>query len=170
MADTPLLDPRLTGSEFRFEKRRADALLWLVTGESVKGCFFTSAGSTRHHGTERISDLLNSQTGFFPFEVHVDGEARTVQYNRVHVVAVEVFDDEARRDTGYEVAARRVVSVLLANGRRIDGAVRIYRPEGRNRVSDWTHEEETFRYVEGPDVTLIVNALHIVSVMEVQGS
>lgn len=164
------MEPRPAGSEFRFEKRRAEAMLWLVTGESVKGCFFTSAGSTRRHGAERISDLLNSQTGFFPFEVHGDGEGRTAQYNRVHVVAVEVFDDEARRDTGYEVATRRLVSVLLANGRRIEGAVRVYRPEGRNRVSDWTHEAEAFRYVEGPDVTLIVNALHIVSVTEVHGS
>jgi hypothetical protein len=166
------MDPQPASSEFRFEKRRADALLWLVTGESVKGCFFTSAGSTRRHGAERISDLLNSQTGFFPFEVHEesDSDGRTVQYNRVHVVAVEVFDDEARRDTGYEVATRRLVSILLANGRRIEGAVRVYRPEGRNRVSDWTHEAEAFRYVEGPDITLIVNALHIVSVTEVLGS
>jgi hypothetical protein len=164
------MDPQPAGSEFRFEKRRTTAALWLVTGETVKGCFFTSAGSNRRDGAERVSDLLNSQTGFFPFEVQMDGAGRTVQYNRVHVVAVEVFDDEARQDTGYEVATRRLISVLLASGRRIEGAVRVYRPEGRNRVSDWTHEAEAFRYIEGPDVTLIVNALHIVSVTEVQGS
>jgi hypothetical protein len=164
------MDSQPAGSEFRFEKRRAEAVLWLVTGESVRGWFFTSAGSTRRHGAERISDLLNSQTGFFPFELQDEGDGRIAQYNRVHVVAVEVFDDEARRDTGYEVATRRLVSVLLANGRRIDGTVRVYRPEGRNRVSDWTHEAEVFRYVEGPDLTLIVNALHIVSVTEVPRS
>jgi hypothetical protein len=164
------MDTQSVVSEFRFEKRRTKAVLWLVTGESIHGCFFTSGGSTRRHGAERIGDLLNSDTGFFPFEVQVAGMARTVQYNRVHLVAVEVFDDEARRDSGYEVATRRIVSILLASGRRLEGTVRVYRPGGRDRVSDWTHESEAFRYVEGPDVTLIVNALHIVSVTEVLGS
>jgi hypothetical protein len=164
------MDAQSVVSEFRFEKRRTQAVLWLVTGERINGCFFTAAGSTRREGAERIGDLLNSETGFFPFEVEVDGVGRAVQYNRVHVSAVQVFDDEARRDSGYEVATRRMVSILLASGRRIEGTVRVYRPGGRDRVSDWTRESAVFRYVEGPDVTLLVNASHIVSVTEVHGS
>lgn len=164
------MEPQRAGSQFRFEKRRTDAVLWLVTGENVKGCFFTGGGTPLRDGAERIGDLLNSDTGFFPFEVPIRGKGRTVQYNRGHVIAVEVFDDEARRDPGYEVATQRMVSLLLASGRRVEGAVRVYRPEGHDRVSDWTHQTDTFRYVETPDLTLIVNAVHVVSVTEVYGS
>ena len=64
-------------------------------------------------------------------------------------------------------ARRRVVSILLSNGQRVDGAVRVYRPEGRDRLSDWTRQPETFRYVETGDATFIVNAAHIVEVSEV---
>src|SRR6185295_2127017 len=159
------------GSELRFEKHRADAVVTLVTNENIRGCFFTADSSARRDGAERIGDLLNSETGFFPFEIHADGGATsTVLYNRVHVIAVRVMDDEARRDPGYEVATRRIVSLLLSNSQRVDGEVRVYRPEGRDRLSDWTRQPEVFRYVEAKDATYIVNAAHIVAVTEVSGS
>lgn len=164
------MDPLRASSEFRFEKRRADAILTFVGGATVTGCFFIADGTARHEGAERVSDLLNSESGFFPFEIQGDEGPETVLYNRSRVITVEVFDDEARLDPGYAVATRRVVSILLSDGRRIDGAVRVYRPAGRDRLSDWTRQPETFRYVEGDGVTLIINADHIVSVTEVSGS
>ena len=44
--------------------------------------------------------------------------------------------------------------------------VRVYRPEGRDRLSDWARQPETFRYVDAGDTTLVVNAAHIVAVTE----
>ena len=164
------MNPQPVSSEFRFEKRRADAVVTLVTNENMTGCFFTSAASAHRDGAERIGDLLNSETGFFPFEVHGEDGTRTVLFNRVHVIAVRVLDDEARRDPGYAVARRRFVSILLSNSQRVSGEVRVYRPEGRDRVSDWTRQPEVFRYVEAADATYIVNATHIVAVTEVSGS
>jgi len=157
-------------SEFRFEKRRADAIVTVTGAEPVRGCFFTAAGTTHTLGGERIGDLLNAEPGFFPFEMQTDSNPRTMMLNRAHVITVEIFDDEARRDPGYAVAVRRDVSILLSNGHRINGAVRVYRPEGRDRLSDWTHQPETFRYLETPEGTLIVNAAHIVALTEVPGS
>jgi hypothetical protein len=160
-----------SGSELRVEKHRTDAVVTLVTNENIRGCFFTADSSARRDGAERIGDLLNSETGFFPFEVQTDGGGTsTVLYNRIHVIAVQVMDDEVRRDPGYEVATRRFVSLLLSNSQRVDGDVRVYRPEGRDRLSDWTRQPEVFRYVEAKDATYIVNAAHIVAVTEVSGS
>ena len=164
------MDAERPGSEFRYEKHRADAVVTLVTNENVKGCFFTAAGTTRHEGAERIADLLNSEAGFFPFEVGPEKPGRTVLYNRRHVITVQLLDDEARQDPGYEVAPRRFVSILLSNNQRMEGSIRVYRPEGHDRVSDWTRQPEVFRYVETPDVTFIVNAAQIVSLTEVHGS
>jgi hypothetical protein len=165
-----LMDSRTARSEFRFEKRRADAIVAFVGGESVAGCFFIADGTSRHEGPERVSDLLNSESGFFPFEIRGLDGPETVLYNRSRVITVQIFDNEEQREPGYAVAMRRGVSILLSDGRRIDGAVRIYRPEGRDRLSDWTRQPELFRYVEGDAATLIVNADHIVSVSEVPGS
>jgi hypothetical protein len=164
------MEIRPVRSEFRFEKRRADAIVAFVGGETVAGCFFIADGTKRHEGAERVSDLLNSESGFFPFEISGPGGAEMVLYNRSRVITVQVSDAEERREPGYAVATRRHVSILLSDGRRIDGAVRVYRPEGRDRLSDWTRQPELFRYVEGEAVTLIVNSDHIVSVSEVPGS
>ena len=164
------MDSEALASEFRFEKRRADAIVTMTGAEPVRGCFFTAPSSTRHQGGERISDLLNAETGFFPFEMQTESGPRTMLFNPAHVVTVEVFDDEVRRDPGYAVAPRREVSIVLSNGQRLTGAVRVYRPEGRDRLSDWTHQPERFRYLETADRTLIINAAHIVAVTEVSGS
>lgn len=164
------MDPLRVNSELWFEKHRAGAVVMLMTNENIRGCFFTAAGTVRRDGAERIGDLLNSETGFFPFEVETEDGATTVLFNRLHVIAVRVLDDEARRDPGYVVARRRIVSILLSNSQRVEGEVRVYLPEGRDRVSDWTRQPEVFRYVEAADATYIVNAFHIVAVTEVSGS
>jgi hypothetical protein len=45
--------------------------------------------------------------------------------------------------------------------------VRVYRPSGRDRLSDWARQPEAFRYVEAADTTFLVNAAHIVDISEV---
>ncbi|HVZ22609.1 MAG TPA: hypothetical protein VG871_16160 [Vicinamibacterales bacterium] len=154
-------------SEYRFEKQRVAATVTLSSGQSTRGAFFTATGSAQHDGPERVGDLLNRETGFFPFEIQEPEGSRTVLYNRAHVVVVGLAENEEQRDAGYEVATRRFVSILLTNGQRVVGAVRVYRPKGRDRLSDWTRQPETFRYLETSDMTVLVNAAHIVDISEV---
>jgi hypothetical protein len=158
---------QLNRSEFRVEKQRANAVLTLSSGESTRGCFFTGGGSARHAGPERVGDVLNSELGFFPFEIHDTDGIRTALFNCRHVVMVVLADNEASDDPGYGVATRRVVSVWLSSGQRLVGAVRVYRPEGRDRLSDWARQPETFRYLETADATLIINMTHVIDVHEV---
>jgi hypothetical protein len=150
-------------SAFRVEKHRSDAVVTLTSGTSVIGHFFLAKSSPVLTGGERVIELLNSEDGFFPFE---DEHGHTVLYNREHVVCVEVSDDEARRDSGYGVATARRVSVLLSNGLHIRGTVRVYRPQGRDRLSDWARHGLRFRYIESADTTFIINAHHIVYAQE----
>jgi len=154
-------------SVYRFEKRRIDATVTLSSGDSTRGCFFAAGDSLRHGGPERLIDLLNEETGFVPFEIRLDDDTRTVLYNRAHIVLIALAENDASLDPGYSVATRRFVSILLSNGRRIVGAVRVYRPEGRDRLSDWARQPETFRYLETSDMALLLNTAHIVDVSEV---
>jgi hypothetical protein len=156
-------------SEFHVEKQRVDAVLTLTGGESTSGCFFVAGGSARHAGPERVGDLLNSEAVFFPFEIHDSSGIRTELFNRRHVVMAAIGENEASRDPGYGVATRRVVSILLSNGQRVTGAIRVHKPEGRDRLSDWARDPEIFRYVESGDTMLIVNMAHVIEVNEVSG-
>lgn len=153
-------------SEFRVEKRREAAELTLTTGSTVAGFVFLSGFSATHTGPERVGDLLNLEAGFFPFEA-VTGETSLI--NRAHVlkVALPAPVIEAQLDAGYDVAKQHTVSVLLTNGERLTGLVTIYRPPGRDRLSDYAHIEERFWYLELPDRTLLINSAHIVALSEV---
>ena len=145
-------------SAFRFEKRRVEAGISLVGGDTIHGSFFVAG--------ERVVDLLNLEAGFFPFEIQSGDGTQTVLYHRAHVIAVSLPENEAPRDAAYAVAKRRDIWILLSDGRRIRGVVRVYRPEGRDRLSDWARQPETFRYVDTDEGPVLVNITHIVAVTE----
>ena len=152
-------------SEYRFEKQRVPATLTLAPGTSVNGTFFVAAQTSNHEGAERIGDLLNAQTGFFPFELR---DGTTVLYNRTHLVAVSLDAGviEAERDPGYDVATHRHVGILLSTGMRVKGKVAVYAAPGRDRLSDYARSPQTFQYIVTQKNTLIINAAHIVELTE----
>jgi hypothetical protein len=158
-------------SEFRVEKRRAGAELTLSTGAPVHGSFFLAQSSAAHAGPERVADLLNGEIGFFPFELTAAGPnaSSTVLYNRAHVVLVRLVEQttEAQLDPGYDVATARRVRIMLTNGSTVSGSVRVYRPAGRDRLSDYARSSDAFRYVEASEATYIVNSAHIVELREI---
>ena len=156
-------------SEYRIEKRRAGALLTLTTGTTVRGCFFLAGGRASHGGPERVADLLNAEGGFFPFEMNGDTPPCTVLYNRAQLVSVTLLETtiEAQLDPGYNIATERRIRALLSNGDTVQGRVRVYRPAGRDRLSDYARLPDAFRYVETDDATLIVNSAHIVELREI---
>lgn len=155
-------------SKFKIEKTRATAELVLATGATVRGCFFLWASSHLHHGPDRIGDLLNERTGFFPFQLE-DGE--TALYNRAHIVQVCLPPEavETRIEPGYDVATRHTVTMLMSTGHRITGTVSVYLPDSHARLSDYARSEQTFRYVETDAHTVIVNSAHVVELREIQG-
>ena len=153
-------------SEYRIEKTRAEAELTLTTGARVQGCFFLWASRQSHAGPERIGDLLNEPNGFFPFELE-DGD--TALFNRAQIVKVRLPQgaSEAQLEPGYEVATRRVVSMLFSTGDRLVGTVSVYCAAGHDRLSDYARGDQMFRYVETDGHTWIINSAHLVELKEV---
>ena len=153
-------------SQFRIEKRRAEAELTLSSGEQLRGSFFLAGSSATHSGPERVAELLNAETGFFPFETSDSRD--TVMLNRSHLVTARLMGvpPEAQLDSGYHVAVVREVIMRLSNRFVLRGSVRVYQPEGHDRLSDYTRSPNLFRYVENRDGTYIVNSAHIVELSE----
>ena len=160
----------MSASQFRVEKRRVEATLTLTTGQRVRGYFFLGDTSMAGEGPERADDLLNSTPGFFPFE-RLDGAfPRIVLYNTAHISLASVPRDAAQEVPGYEVATVRTVSLLLSSGEQVSGDIRVYLPQGRDRVSDWTRDPAVFRYLETAKATLLVNIRHVAEVIELEST
>jgi len=165
----PVSSPAQTDlfSQFRVEKTRVGATLILSNGTAVHGCFFIAGNGRTHPGPESVRDLLNSESGFFPFDSGQPESSVTVLYNRDHIVFVELQDNnEASRDPGYDLAIEKIATMLMSNGMRLRGAVRIFRPQGSDRLSDFARAPETFRYLEAKHATYIVNVHHLVELAE----
>jgi hypothetical protein len=157
-------------SQFRVEKRRVEAELTLSSGDRLSGRFFLAISSPTHAGSERVVDLLNSEAGFFPFETKAS--SGTVLVNRAHLIAARLIgtSEEVRLDSGYDVATVRRVTMKLSTRLELEGSVRVYRPEGRDRLSDYTRTPELFRYLESEDGTFVVNTAHIVELWDMTES
>ena len=152
-------------SEFRFQKERVPATLMMAPGTSVRGSFFVAGHTSMHDGRERVGDVLNGAQGFFPFELR---DGNTVLYNRAHIVAVALDSpvSEAGQDSGYEVAHKCHVGMVLSTGMRVRGLVAVYTAPGHERLSDYARTPEMFRYLVTAKNTLLVNTAHIVELME----
>ena len=166
MSGYPYVSPE-PSSEFRVEKLRVGATLTLSNGTSVHGHFFISGNSRTHAGPEAVRDVLNAEAGFLPFEVQRPAGSMTILYNRDHIVFVALEDkDEPRRDPGYDVAIEKIVTMLMSNGTRLRGAVRVFRPHGSDRLSDFSRAPDTFRYLEAENATYIINVHHLIELAE----
>ena len=155
-------------SPFHVEKRKLEATLSLTTGQTVRGYFFLGDSSVIHEGPERVDDLLNHASGFFPFERLDGGFPRVVLYNTAHVCTVSLLVPAAREVPGYEVAPVRRVSLLLSTGHQVSGQIRVYLPHGSERVSDWARDAVTFRFIETAGATLLVNIHHVAEIIELE--
>ena len=152
-------------SQFRFEKHQVAARLSLATGSTIDGSFFVATSLTTHGGPERVGDLLNAEDGFFPFQNH---DGTTGQYNRAHVVTVTLQSGVAEEELepGHAVALRRAVTMTLSTGASIEGTVFVSGAAGYERLSDYVRNAKHFWYVATVDGTTIVNANHIVEIIE----
>jgi hypothetical protein len=155
------------GSPFRVDKARVEATLRLSTGDSIPGRFFVAHAGAHGSAPERVIEILNAEPGFIPFETGDGPSKRTVLFNRSQIITVELSSPEAAREPGYDVATLREIVLRLSDGRLLRGAVRVHRPEGRDRLSDWARHTAAFRYLEVAGVTLIVNVSHVVELSEV---
>ena len=151
-------------SQFKVLKQQVAASLILSTGAIRHGCFFVVTSMT-HGGSERVGDLLNSASGFFPFQ-HDDGT--TGQYNRNHLVMVMLPEGIAEEESepGFVVSLRRAVSVLLSTGTSIDGTVLVSDTAGHERLSDFARASKRFWYILTSRGTVVVNSEHIVELIE----
>jgi len=50
----------------------------------------------------------------------------------------------------------------------VNGSIRVYQPEGHNRLSDWSKSGDAFLYLETEGLALLVNRAHIVQISEIQ--
>lgn len=157
-------------SDLRIEKRRVTVTVTTAAGPRHTGSLFLSAQAATHAGPERLVDLLNGGQAFVPFErVSPTGDREMRLLNRAHLVLVQAegAGDDVAGDPGYQVARKKSAVLTLTTGERIAGVLRVERPAGRDRLSDFLSGETGFCYFESPSGLLAVNLAHVTEITPV---
>jgi hypothetical protein len=154
-------------SHFRIEKDREPAELAWASGRRARGNFFVAGAAARHSGRELVIDLLNSQPGFVPFEIDDETGTAVRLYNPQHILFVKLarHDIDPESEPAYEAASHKAALVVFADGTRVEGTVYVFRPAGRDRLSDYTRSGEQYRYLRTSDALLIVNFAQVAEIV-----
>ena len=154
---------------FRVQKRQVHATLTLADGQKVRGSFFLSESAADHAGPERVDDLLNAPGRFVPFQLGTGKEGtRVTLFNRARIVLVDIPEAEVAlvHDPSYNMARPEPASLLLSNGDRMVGEIRVTGLSGHARLSDFTNQR-TFIYFEKPRQTVVVSLDHVVEIVPI---
>ena len=119
-------------------------------------------------GPESVRDVLNGESGFFPFDAGApkDSTDDPLQPRPPGLCGAVRTRTSRAAIPATTSPSKRLVTMLMSNGMRLHGAVRVFRPHGSDRLSDFARAAETFRYLEAENATYIINVHHLVELAE----
>lgn len=141
--------------ELRVPKRRIEVELLLHGQSPSRFAVFLGEFAEGHVGSERLSDLLNGASEFFPA---LELSSNTLLFvHRVSVVYARLpLPLEAELEEQDTIPTEHEVRVGFADGQRIEGLVTFVLPPDRSRLIDYLNEKPPFfRLVDKQQATLI---------------
>ena len=144
------------GNPLKVSKLPVEVTMIMLGGEELNGTIYLDMHSRHHAGTERMEDVVNSQTRFIPLILN---DGRTVLLNRLRIITGHCRQHEADE---YEEMTQALltdfkVTIRLSDGRTISGAIRTDLPKEHARLSDLLNRPEDFVRVIDRDIEYYVN-------------
>lgn len=148
-------------SEFAVNKREVHVVLQLSTGRRMSAHVHCAVRSDRHHGRERVKDVLNGESPMFPAFSLDDG--RWVLINKAFIELVELDEPDLAEPGETDLTEHREVEVTLASGVELRGTILVSTPPDRARTLDFLNRGERFFYLETERGSLVIGLAHVLS-------
>jgi hypothetical protein len=121
---------------YRIETEKKSVILTMLGGEELRGNVFIHFSSYRPFELEDVSELLNSDTPFFPLGLE-NGEVILVSKERVAEVAADRGESTSDEQSHTERAATALLQIVLVGGEVRLGSIRLEAPPDRARILDY---------------------------------
>jgi hypothetical protein len=121
---------------YRIETEQKAVILTMLGGEELRGNVFIHFSSYRPFELEDVSELLNSDTPFFPLGLE-NGEVILVSKERVAEVAADRGESTSDEQSRTERAATALLQIVLVGGEVRLGSIRLEAPPDRARILDY---------------------------------
>jgi len=149
---------------YQVPKLTIDVRIFLTDGIEMEGSLFITENLVSHTGTPRLEDFLNQNNQrFFPFH-QKDGETLLIGKHRLVYLRSSEKDADVLEDQ--LMIEPRAVTVHMAYGHNLEGAVYAVLPKEANRVSDFFNQKETFLSLYQEEDKVILNTDMIVWVRD----
>lgn len=131
--------------EFQVSTHGASVEVVLRNSTVLRGRMFLHDTAEKHQGPEKVEDVLNAPSRFFPIAVREGGE-KTVLVNKAQTLYVKVAAQPGRVQPGVQGAASWAVQVIveMVQGAPLQGVVYFAQPPGRDRTLDGLNESEPY--------------------------
>ena len=121
---------------YRIETEKKAVILTMLGGEELRGNVFIHFSSYRPFELEDVSELLNSDTPFFPLGLE-NGEVILVSKERVAEVAADRGESTSDEQSRTERAPTALLQIVLVGGEVRLGSIRLEAPPDRARILDY---------------------------------
>jgi hypothetical protein len=149
-------------SEYRIEKVRRHVSLALSGVGTLKGDIFLQPSARYRAGPQDPAELFNEPEAFIPFVTDADD---LILLAKERVAWVQ-FDDEDS-DTSPDGTPGTSVEVVLTDGSRLDGELRLDTRSDRSRLVDFMNGgHQRFLSLRSPAAICLVNWREIAQVRE----
>ncbi len=150
--------------DLKLDKLLSPLTIHLASGQVIKAAVWVSRESDRHHGRERVKDVLNLAEPMLPIIAVDNGSASVLNRRHVLYVSLEGPDYASETDQAADLSIHRTVMVRLSSGRGLKGELFITMPPGKDRTLDFLNRGDAFFYLRTEDGLKLVHLEHVVSV------
>ncbi len=126
---------------FQVPTRTVEVDVYLARGTSLRGRLFLAASPNIEGDMASLSQALNDERDFLPFEVGEESGCRAIVLNKEHIIRVHLAAGELPAGTGADADTRQAEpapeTVLnLSDGTHVCGQVQVDSPETASRLVD----------------------------------
>lgn len=144
---------------FKIDTLKKKAAVLFPDNNRLEGSFFVSPQSPNHAGSEYLSELLENDKRFLPFEL-LDGKVELLRKKNIVWLHLEEDDLYKNLPDAGQIAAR----IRFLSGDTMEGNVFSDLPESQSRLSDFINSGKEFFYMRSDNKDYFINARFITRV------
>ena len=124
---------------YRIDMIKRKAKIFFSDGSSLTGSFFVSPRTSSHSGSQLVSELLNAENSYLPFE---SDDSNIILVRKESLTMIVLERNELNTSSPYR--KQIAVHVCFISGHSENGMVYTDLPESSTRLSDFLNHHNEF--------------------------
>jgi len=131
-------------SDLSIRKDRANITAVFPDGTKIRGEVFLDSYSSKHHGHQKVADLLEDEKSFIPVSIKEEDRVEFLNRDQIMILEGELSNEEDEEKLSIGLYNIAKVKVVFINAEIMEGAMISEVPPERSRLSDCLNLPDRF--------------------------